>query len=65
MKKREQLKEIATILMSVTHTKKHIKPIEDRYAERARFFCIARALLKLVLVAAVVIYIVVSVIHWC
>jgi hypothetical protein len=63
MKKREQLKEIATILMSVTHTKKHIKPIEDRYAERARFFRTARKLLKLVLLTALAIYIVVSVIH--
>ena len=51
---------LALILMSSTHTNKHITAIEDRFAERALFFWTVREGLRLLLFAAVVVYIVLS-----
>jgi len=46
--------------MPATHTNKHITTIEDRLAERALFFWTVREGLRLVLFAAVVVYVVLS-----
>ena len=54
---------LALILMSSTHANKHITSIEDRFAERALFFWTVREGLRVVLFAAVVVYVVVGMVE--
>jgi hypothetical protein len=49
--------------MPATHTNKHITAIEDRFAERALFFWTVREGLRLLLFAAVVVYVVVGMVE--